>query len=73
MSLSSFPQSTRPLAYTGNKNAVLVPLVIFPRAPVAGDAKSYDLGTIWLNNSGTNHAYILTAKPNNVAVWKQLT
>lgn len=73
MTLSSFPQSTRPLAYTGNKFAQLVPLVIFDRAPNPGDAKSYDIGTIWLNRSGTNHAYILTAKPNNIAVWKQIT
>ena len=73
MSLSSFPQSTRPLAYTGNKNAVLVPLVIFNRQPQPGDAKPYDIGTIWLNLSGTNQVYILTAKPGNVAVWKQIT
>lgn len=73
MSLSSFPQSTRPLAYTGNKNAVLVPLVIFNRPPTAADAKPYDLGTIWLSTGTPNEAYMLTAKPNNIAVWKQIT
>ncbi len=72
MSLASFPQSTRPLAYTGNKFSQLVPLVIFERAPNPGDAKPYDLGTMWLDKVGQN-AYLLVAKPNNVAVWKIIT
>lgn len=72
MSLSAFPQSTRPLAYTGNKFAQLVPLIQFDRAPNPGDAKPYDLGTVWLDKAG-QEAYMLVAKPNNVAVWKQIT
>lgn len=68
MSLASFPQSTRPLAYTGNKFSQLVPLVIFERAPTLADAKPYDIGTIWLDRVGRT-CYVLVSKPSNVAEW----